>query len=412
MVEYFTRHFQTSELTESGVLELPKVNFYYHDDIIRDKSGTAAFIKRIAGALTKNFTVNVFVYGDEPGLSHEADGYRIHRVTRPDIPLLRLARRIPRLRKVYNSLSATSPRLYFEAKRIVEPDIVFCIDSYCAPGVTLLAGFEGKPLVFKPNDCLLDFGLRTFRSDSKFLGVLVIMYAAIVENLTSRRSKLIVAASAKSKSNLAKYYGVSKKTIAWPYGIPADTSSFNASKEEIRLKLGIPYHNRVLIFTGSADWFPNRLAVEYILHTFGPLLAKKAPRGTILIVGQGTEKYARLVESSNTIVVGTVPQIGPYLDLADIGIAPLPTSGGLSTKLVDYLLHGLPCLTTEEAAEPLNPQVGLVSTKMEKFGDAAVELINRDGVSDLRERIRDEATRIYLSDVPRAKIVELLSTLV
>lgn len=374
-----------------------KIYLYYHDDVTRDRSGTSQFIRAISDELSKHFSVDVFVYGDREEEIYDNGRYRIHVVKRPNIPLLRLIRRIPVLEKVYNSLVAINPRIYFESLAHSSPDGILCIDSYCGLFVSLFAKLRRIPVIFRPNDCLFDFGLQMSRTDFRALGMMVVLFAAVAETLTLRNSDLIIASSEVAKSSLDRFYHVGPKSVVWAHTISSKTSREQTKNPSIRSKFGIPQENKVVLFLGTADWFPNTLAIRYILRELAPKLADTSPDATILIVGQGTEKYRSRVACNNVVIVGTVPDIHPYLETADIGIAPLSVSGGVNIKLIDYLSSGLVCLATERAAGTVKAQVGLFKVRLTEFDQVLALLVGRRNLHEQREAIMAAASRLYSS---------------
>jgi len=370
------------------------LNVYYHDDVYEDPTSTSMFVKRLSYELAKFLNVTLFVYSDVQHVRRETTlGVPLYRVPRPRIPIFRLIRVNPFLTRVYNSLVAFSPKLYLFSKKIVDANYILCVDTFCGFTISLLAKVEGKPLIFRPNDSLLSFGLQLMAQRSRILGILMVAYGALVEFVVSRLSDLILASSRKIMYLFQSYYGVRGKICVCHIGTEARKSGKN--RVDVRKELGIPQGDLVVLFLGAGDWLPNQLAIEYIQKTLAPFLAAEKSEVLLMIVGRGTERFRNSITTNNLVIVGEVPDISPYLEAADLGIAPMPVMGGQSSKVIDYLCAGLPVVATNEVAGTVEPQVGLFVSDIEHFHIAVSRLLKEETNLNMAERITSESLKHY-----------------
>jgi hypothetical protein len=376
------------------------LDVYYHEDVSEDQGATSKFVKELSHQLSRYFTVKLFVYSDIRDLhATNLNGYVLYRVPRTRIPFLAAISRITILKKVYNVAAAFSPRLFFASKRLSNVKYCLFVDSYSGLTVSILGKLYGKTLLFRPNDCLMSFGTQIYKLRSRALGALVIAYAMVIESTISRVSDLLLVPSRRTMYLFRKFYGTKDKFILCHYGIPNETGNQSGeSRLATRNQLRIQPYNRVLVFLGVGDWLPNQLAIEYILNELGPFLESNIPDSLILIVGRRTEIYQSRIRSRNVRVVGEVPDISPYMVAADLGIAPMAAMGGNSSKVIDYLSHGLPTLATGEAAETVEPQTGLFTAEMKAFASSVLDIFKNVNLEGMRDKVKEEALSHYSFD--------------
>jgi hypothetical protein len=103
------------------------------------------------------------------------------------------------------------------------------------------------------------------------------------------------------------------------------------------------------VFVGSFQYAPNVRAFEFLRDEVAPELARRDPGLLLLIAGLDSEPFVGQ-DRPNLRVLGTVDDLDGLLYTSRIGLAPMDVGGGTSTKIVDYLLHGLSVVSTPEAA--------------------------------------------------------------
>jgi len=115
---------------------------------------------------------------------------------------------------------------------------------------------------------------------------------------------------------------------------------------------------RRLVFSGSMDWYPNEDAiVDFVMHVW-PGLRAVVPDVSLTVVGRRpTPRLLDLGRQNGITVTGTVPDVRPYLDQAEVYIVPLRVGGGTRLKIFEALAMGKPVVSTTIGAEGL----GLVS---------------------------------------------------
>jgi sugar transferase (PEP-CTERM/EpsH1 system associated) len=102
-----------------------------------------------------------------------------------------------------------------------------------------------------------------------------------------------------------------------------------------------------LVFTGVMDYFPNVDAVEWFCDAILPLVRAQIPQARLTICGsRPTAAVRQLAKREGVRVTGWVPDTRPYLDTAEVFVAPLRVARGVQNKLLEALAMGLPCIAS------------------------------------------------------------------
>jgi glycosyltransferase involved in cell wall biosynthesis len=133
-----------------------------------------------------------------------------------------------------------------------------------------------------------------------------------------------------------------------------------AHRRRLREALWIAPEVKVLLFSGS-KWGPNRAAFERLVgfaREHAALLAEQ--RLHLLVVGSVAGEPVRLPGLTAT---GRVERAEPYFAAADAAINPVDSGGGTNVKMGEFIVAGLPVLTTPFGARGLrfrDGETGLV----------------------------------------------------
>lgn len=348
-------------------------------------------MKALSRELSKYFIVNVFVYGEiKSSTLLKTAGAQIYTIPRMHFPMSNLISRTPEGRKVIDALTAINPKFFFLAQRIAPADCIICVDHYCSIIIGPLVRLMGKRFVLRANDSLVSLSLQMTRSYSRMKGLLLLVFSFLVEWYVSLFSSAIFVPSRKTHNQFQKYYGFKKKIFLSPQGNDLDFT-FKMSKN----KFGLTETQPLILFIGTGNWPPNILAINFILEVLAPYLEKELPNARILIIGSKTESFQNKVKSSNLTILGEVPNIEPYLDNADIAIAPGYIIGGVSSKVIEYLCSGLPTIATDAVAETIFPQTGLFVSTMPDFCSTVKKLCTDHSLNDMKLKIKQEALQNY-----------------
>jgi len=208
------------------------------------------------------------------------------------------------------------------------------------------------------------------------------------EREVCRAARSVVAVSEVDARRLREMYG-SDRVAAIPTGV--DTEFFSRPCDVASVS--------DLVFVGSMDYLPNIEGVRYFVHDVLPLIWVTRPDCTLTIVGRNpTAEIVSLSGGDARIrVVGTVPDIRPYLWGASLSVVPLLSGGGTRLKIYESMAAGTAVLSTTVGAEglPLDPRRDIrLADSAEGFAAECVALLSskkeRDEMADAARRLVTE----------------------
>lgn len=155
-----------------------------------------------------------------------------------------------------------------------------------------------------------------------------------------------------------------------------------------------------VVFTGVMDYLANIDAVTWFCAEILPLIRRKVPGVKFVICGsRPTDAVRELATIEGVTVTGWVPDTRPFLDAAEVFVAPLRMARGVQNKVLEGLASGLPCVCSVPAwSGTVIPQgQGIVATDdAAEFADHVVRLLS-DGVhrDEMARRARRSAELHY-----------------
>jgi glycosyltransferase involved in cell wall biosynthesis len=109
-----------------------------------------------------------------------------------------------------------------------------------------------------------------------------------------------------------------------------------------------------LVFTGSMDWHPNEDAVIHFAESVLPQIRASRPDVTLAVVGRNpTPRLREAADRAGVIVTGTVDDVRPYIDEAQVYVVPLRAGSGTRLKIFEALAMARPVVSTTVGAEGL-----------------------------------------------------------
>ena len=110
-----------------------------------------------------------------------------------------------------------------------------------------------------------------------------------------------------------------------------------------------------VLFVGSLSVPTNEQALVWFLDGAWPRVRSAVPGATLVVVGRAptASLRRRLAAVSGATLHADVADVGPYMDASAVAIAPTVSGSGVNIKLVEYMLAGVPVVSTTAAARPL-----------------------------------------------------------
>jgi len=110
-----------------------------------------------------------------------------------------------------------------------------------------------------------------------------------------------------------------------------------------------------VVFVGSFYHPPNVDAALWLGREIFPLLRSLAPTAHLTIVGIGPPPSVRALAGPAVTVTGRVERVEPFLERAQVVLAPLRLGGGMRVKVLQAMGLGKAVVTTPLGAEGLGP---------------------------------------------------------
>jgi polysaccharide biosynthesis protein PslH len=110
-----------------------------------------------------------------------------------------------------------------------------------------------------------------------------------------------------------------------------------------------------IVFSGVMSYPPNEDAAVFLLDRILPLVGRGSPTLEVLIVGRdpSPELVKMAQRHPNVTVTGTVDDVRPYLERADVFVAPLRFASGVQNKVLEAMAMEVPVVTTPVVAAGL-----------------------------------------------------------
>lgn len=152
-------------------------------------------------------------------------------------------------------------------------------------------------------------------------------------------------------------------------------------------------------FVGS-DMEANRLALEFIMRRWWPIVEEFSPDSRLVIAGAIAESSAvspYVILRENVLVAGFVEDLDGYFDQIDILLSPAMVKAGVNVKNVQALLRRRPVITNARGAASLAPiRIPTRCESDQAFRNLLRKLDRRDpGMVGALEACFDEAARYH-----------------
>jgi glycosyltransferase involved in cell wall biosynthesis len=132
-----------------------------------------------------------------------------------------------------------------------------------------------------------------------------------------------------------------------------------------------------ILFQGLLGWWANEDAAVWLATEIAPKIRARVPELGIIFAGAPSDRVRKLA-SPMIEVTGQVPDMTPYLDLADLVVAPLRVGSGTRIKILEAFAHRVPVVSTSVGAAGLDVQSGVhleLSDTTEGLAEHCVRLL-------------------------------------
>ncbi|MBV9343189.1 MAG: glycosyltransferase [Acidobacteria bacterium] len=274
--------------------------------------------------------------------------------------------RVTRWRSLANCLAALftanslrcayfySPRLRDSVKARVEANEVDLVHAEHVKSLAMVDDVLGKvPAVFDAVDCLSMFESRRRRVTTN----------PLVKLFSWMESKKLAHLEAKAGHRFNRL-AISSAIDREAYPVPAamrekiDVVRNGVDLEHFRFRQ-FQVQENLLVFCAKLDYFPNQDAALYFAGSVWPVLRARRPELQLEIVGSRPPRSVRRLHGKNNIrVIGSVPDVRPYLGRAWVALCPIRIRAGIQFKLLEAMALGVPVVTTRLCCPGLGVEPG------------------------------------------------------
>lgn len=134
-----------------------------------------------------------------------------------------------------------------------------------------------------------------------------------------------------------------------------------------------------VVFVGSMDWLPNQDGIQHFVTNIWPAIRQSCPHAEFRVVGRNPSPTIQSLGAMPGVeIVGTVPDIRPYLAEAAVVVVPLLVGGGTRLKIFEAMAMQKAIVSTPLGAEGLQVTSGedlLLAEANAEFADGVIELL-------------------------------------
>ncbi|MGA3056490.1 MAG: glycosyltransferase family 4 protein [Candidatus Limnocylindrales bacterium] len=149
-----------------------------------------------------------------------------------------------------------------------------------------------------------------------------------------------------------------------------------------------------LLMTGTLGYLPNLDAANWMIDRILPLVRRVRPSARLVLVGASAPESLRKRGGDAVDIVGRVPDVRPFLEEADLFVAPLRAGGGTRLKLLEAFAVGLPTVATTVASAGIAVRQGIDLAVADDEGTFAKEIIRLLDDVSARRAMAESARRL------------------
>jgi glycosyltransferase involved in cell wall biosynthesis len=375
-----------------------KISVVNHKELESVDGGTTRVRNIVRGLADRGHEVWYSCYGDR---NHGTDGPNLSSVTVKK-PELRLLRKLGR--SLYGGvegeaaigiLSCNHPIATLRLHSMLSSSGIIQIEQIWSALYPLLySKIRGKTCVLDDHnvEALLANRLSDHVSNKNLFGAWA-SYVSMLERVCCMLADTVVVTSELDKHNLARLQSVPEKKIKV---IPNGTNPDLYKPDPVlaaatRTSLGLTEEDPILTFVGRSSYPPNRLAVNYIKDILSPAVWERHPRARFLIVSKDLPSDYTEAADPRLISISD-SQDYPYINAADLCLAPLSVGGGTRIKILNYMACGKPVVSTPIGVEgiPATPDKHLVLASIDHFAEAVNACLGESSwLREMGERARE-----------------------
>ncbi len=170
----------------------------------------------------------------------------------------------------------------------------------------------------------------------------------LAEGALFRGADLATVVSETDREQCYSLYGM--RPIVLPNGV--DTSAFAplSSSEAERVRSRYQLGDETVVFSGLANYGPNREALAFLFSRVMPHLVARRPRVILAVTGGAVDADAPWLRGLGLIPFRDLPGV---IGACRVAVAPVFSGSGTRLKILEAMAAGVPVVATSKAAEGL-----------------------------------------------------------
>lgn len=206
------------------------------------------------------------------------------------------------------------------------------------------------------------------------------------EKQSCRSTQLTMVCTLDDAKTMKELYGLDERNvIEVPNGVDLDSVNFTTPADRMGQKRRLNLERKKIALFIASWHQPNIDAIEKIF-----LMAMELPEVYFLVVGSAGLYFSDKKYPANVGFSGVVDddEKNMILSVVDIALNPMESGSGTNLKMLDYIMSGIPVVTTEVGARGLNlPEKFIKVATIGNFVEAikeCFEFMDEDILNDAR----------------------------
>jgi glycosyltransferase involved in cell wall biosynthesis len=230
------------------------------------------------------------------------------------------------------------------------------------------------PIILDSHGIESEFSKFAFPNMPKLIQMLIFFWNSVIERVACKVVDRMMVLSSRDKSKYMKDYGTeeSKISVVPPFKEKIQRNDkFN--RKLLLNKIGV-HDGIICVFHGIYNHYPNLEAIQQITNYIAPKIYQLDKKIIFLIFGKGVPE----IRYDNIIQLGYIDDL-QMLYFTDLAIMPILSGAGVRIKALDYLMAGLPIISTSKGVEGLDiksTEAIVLKTVNQDFINAITSLAN------------------------------------
>lgn len=130
-----------------------------------------------------------------------------------------------------------------------------------------------------------------------------------------------------------------------------------------------------LALHGAFEARANQVAAVTLVTQVLPEVRRQVPDVRLLLIGRDPPPSVQRLAADGVEVTGAVPDVRPWLEQADVYVAPMTAGTGLKNKVLEAMAAGLPVVATPAALSGIGEGHGVRAAPVSRMAAAVLDVL-------------------------------------